>query len=68
MRDFWSNGVARSGKRTPAEVTPNYDGATHAVCTAEATGITLIGVGRADEFGVFEGAHRISRTSAHGLA
>jgi FdhD protein len=39
-----------------------------AVRTAEAAGITLIGVGRGDGFEVFTGMQRISRTMAHGVA
>lgn len=39
-----------------------------AVRTAEAAGITLVGVGRGDGFEVFTGTQRISRTSAHGFA
>jgi FdhD protein len=39
-----------------------------AVRTAEAAGITLVGVGRGDGFEVFTGTQRISRTFAHGFA
>jgi FdhD protein len=39
-----------------------------AVRTAEAAGITLIGVGRSDGFEVFTGSQRIIRTMAHGVA
>jgi FdhD protein len=39
-----------------------------AVRTAEAAGITLIGVGRGDGFEVFTGARRVIGTMAHGVA
>jgi FdhD protein len=39
-----------------------------AVRTAEAAGITLVGVGRGDGFEVFTGAQRIIREVAHGVA
>jgi FdhD protein len=39
-----------------------------AVRTAEACGMTLVGIGRGRDFEVFAGAHRIAGDIAHGVA